>query len=208
VVGIKIRKAESADSRFVAAAMLASSRSGKKMGIFDLIFETSDDVQLIEKLSQLALATTKSQCHYTNFLIAEEDGKAVGALCGYEPRIATHEIFSKALDEVGVDEGYHERIAAYLLCQSDIDRQTWVLDYMEVDDNAHELSVLKELVQKSMLNARLKGYRKVQTMVEIGATETELVYEKIGFKFVDEKRSDYYFEVFGRKGIMRLGMQL
>lgn len=207
-MGIKIRKAEPQDSRFIAWAMLASSRAGKNTGIFDLIFESSDETILIEKIARLTQTQTKSHCHYSNFLIALDEGKEVGALCGYEPRIANHERFSKALEEIGVDESYNERIAAYLLCQYEADRQTWVLDFMQVNDEAHTLSVLKELVQKSLLTARLKGYRKVETMIEIGSSELQMVYEKLGFSYIDEKQSDYYFESFGRKGIMRLGMHL
>jgi hypothetical protein len=207
-MSIKIRKAEQSDSALVAWAMLESSRAGKKTGLFDLIFQTHSDKELLKQLEKLSLTSTKSHCHYSNFLIAVEDGKDVGALCGYEPRISTHEVLSKALNELGIDESYNERISAYFLCFPEVDRQTWILDFMEVKDDAHEFSVLKELIQKSLLTARLKGYRKVQTIVEIGSAEIQLTYEKLGFEFIDEKHSDYYLETFGRLGIMRLGMHL
>ncbi len=205
---IKIRKATEDDAAFIAWAILKGSRSGKKVGLFDLIFQNSDSDTLSKHLIALTLSTTKSFCHFSNFLIAEESGNTVGALCGYEPRIATQEMLSEALEGLGVDEAYKERIASYLLCMPELDRQTWVLDFMQVKDEAHELTVLKELVQKSLLTARLKGYRKAETMIEIGEAEQKISYEKLGFKFLDEKRSDYYFETFGRKGIMRLSMQL
>jgi hypothetical protein len=41
-------------------------------------------------------------------------------------------------------------------------------------------------------------------MVEIGSVEPELMYKKLGFTVIDEKRSDYYEEQFSRSGIMRL----
>ena len=207
-MGIKIRKAEQNDGLLVSWAMLESSRAGKKVGLFDLIFQCNDDKVLLEKLIQLSQTKTKSYCHYSNFLIAVEDGKDVGVLCGYEPRISTHEVLSKALMELGVDESYNDRISAYLLCFPEVGRQTWILDFMEVKDDAHELTILKELVQKSLLTARLKGYRKVETMVEIGSAETQLIYKKLGFDVLDEKQSEYYFDTFGRSGIMRLGMHL
>ncbi len=207
-MSIKIRKAEQSDCALVSWAILKSSRAGKKVGLFDLIFQCDDDKVLLKKLALLAQTETKSYCHYSNFLVAAEDGKDVGALCGYEPRIATHEVFSKALMEVGIDESYNERISAYLLCFPEVGRQTWVLDFMEVKDDAHELTILKELVQKSLLTARLKGYRKVETIVEIGSADTQLTYKKLGFDVLDEKHSEYYFETFGRSGIVRLGMHL
>lgn len=201
---ITVRKAVETDIDLVAQALLEGSRAGKKIGLFDLVFNTSEDDVLLGYLKRLALAQTKSYCHISNFFVAVGAGTSIGVICGYEPRIATHEIFSKALEEVGFDESYHERIAAYLLCEGEVDNKTWVLDFMMVKPEYKTIDVLKELVGKSMLTARLKGYRKVQTSVEIGSVETEMIYKKLGFSVIDEKRSEYYKEQFGRAGIMRL----
>ena len=205
---INIRKATEDDSDLIAWAMLESSRNGKKNGLFDLIFDTSDDAELLSYLGRLTVTDHKSYCHFTNFLIAEVDGSAVGTLCGYEPRKATHEVLSEALNELGIGESYQERIASYLVCKPEIDNQTWVLDFLEEKPEVGSLEIMKELIQKSLLTARLKGYRKVQAIVEIGSVKTQMVYEKLGFVPEDEKRSDCYKELFGRAGIMRLNMQL
>jgi hypothetical protein len=207
-MGIKIRKAQQSDCALLAWAMFESSRAKNKIGLFDLIFQSESDEALLKNLTDLAQTKAKSYCHYSNFLVAVEDGKDVGVLCGYEPRIATQALFSKALEELGVDEGYNDRLKPYNSCLAEVDRQTWMLDFMEVKEDAHELSILKELVQKSLLSARLKGYRKAQTMVEIGSAEVQLTYKKLGFEVIDEKQSDEYFSTFGRLGIVRLGMHL
>lgn len=205
---INIRKAGTEDIDLIAWAILESSRFGKKTGIFDLIFKTSDDAALLAYLKQLCVTQSKSHCHYTNFLIAEAGGEAVGAVCGYEPRIATDDLFSKALEELGIDEGYKERISAYLLCKHEIDNKTWVLDFMAEKPGFISHNIRRELAQKSLLAARLKGYRRVQTMVEIGSVETLMTYKKMGFSVKDEKRSIYYEEAFGRPGIVRLQLDL
>jgi hypothetical protein len=207
-MNIKVRKAGPEDAELIAWAIMHSSRSGKAAGLFDLIFQPADDAALLASLKALTTTSTKSYCHYTNFLIAESGGEAVGVLCGYEPRIATREIFSRALAEVGVDGSYEERIAGYLLCVPEIDRQTWVLDFIVEKPGRESFEILRELVQKSLLTARLKGYRKVQTMLEIGSLQTQRIYEKLGFGFADEKRSEYYKELFGRPGIMRYSLNL
>lgn len=203
-MSVTIRKAVEADAPFVAEALLESSRAGKKVGIFDYIFNTNDKNTLLEFLQKFTLTTTKSYCHFSNFLIAVSGGESIGTICGYEPRIATHDIFARALEEIGIDETYHERIAGYLLCEPEIDNKTWVCDCMVVKPEFKSFEIIKELLGKSMLAARLKGYRKVQTMVEIGCAEGELIYKKLGFNVVDEKRSEYYEEQFGRAGLMRL----
>lgn len=207
-MAITVRKASETDIDIVAQALLEGSRAGKKVGLFDLVFHTSDNEELLNLLKKLSLTATKSYCHYSNFFIAVANGENIGTICGYEPRIATHEIFSKALEEIGYDESYHERIAAYLLCEGEVDNKTFVLDFMLVKNEHKSIDVYKELVGKSMLTARLKGYRKVQTSVEIGSVETEMIYKKLGFEVIDEKRSEYYREQFDRAGIMRLQMTL
>lgn len=207
-MSITVRKASETDIDIISQALLESSRGGKKIGLFDLVFNTSDNETLLTHLKHLALTSTKSYCHFSNFFVAIENGTTLGTICGYEPRIATHEIFSKALEEIGFDETYHERIAAYLLCEGDVDNKTFVLDFMLIKPEFKSLDVFKELIGKSMLTARLKGYRKVQTSVEIGSVESEMIYKKLGFSVIDEKRSEYYKEQFDRPGIMRLQMIL
>jgi len=207
-MSITIRKAVEADASFIALALLESSRAGKKVGIFDYIFNTSDTDKLLSFLEKFTLTSTKHYCHFSNFMIAVVGGVNAGTICGYEPRIATHDIFARALEELGIDETYHERIAGYLLCEPEIDNKTWVCDFMTVQSEFKSFEVLKEMVGKSMLTARLKGYRKVQTMIEIGSAEAEMIYKKLGFSIIDEKRSEYYEEQFGRAGLMRLQIVL
>lgn len=205
---VTVRKATESDAAIICKAMLLSSRAGKRVGLFDFVFQTSDDVRLLEYLKCLVTTSTKSYCHCSNFFIADLGGQSVGAICAYEPRIATHAVFAKALQEIGIDESYHERIAGYLLCEPQMDNQTWILDFLMIEEEHKSIETYKELITKSMLPARLKGYRKVQTMVEIGSVEPELMYKKLGFTLIDEKRSDYYEEQFGRFGIMRLQILL
>lgn len=207
-MAISVRKASESDVDIVALALLEGSRGGKKIGLFDLVFDTEDETVVLENLKKLVKTATKSYCHISNFFIAVSGSAAVGALCGYEPRIATSEIFTKALEEIGFDESYRERIAAYLLCVGETDNKTWVLDFMYVKPEFKSVDVYKELVGKSMLTARLKGYRKVQTSIEIGSVENEMIYKRLGFHLIDEKRSEYYKELFGKAGIMRFQMEL
>ncbi len=207
-MSIKVRKAQESDAAFIAESIMDSSRGTKKIGIFDLMFDVADDKALLQGLEKLVTTKTKSYCHYSNFIIAEIDGKIEGTLCGYEPRLATQEILTAALAEIGVDESYQERISAYLLCEPKIDNKTWILDFIHVNPEHKSLELLKALVQKSLLTARLKGYRQVQTLLDIGSVETRLDYEKLGFTYLDEIRSDYFAEVFLRPGILRLSMHL
>ena len=206
-MSIKKRQAKVEDAHFLAQMMLQSSRAGKKDGLFDLIFETEDDKILLEKLERLAQTEAKSHCNYRNFLIAEMDGKSVGTLCSYEPRKATKEIFIKALQEVGCSDSMADTLAIVYECELDVSRTALMFDFMEELDGFIDVGVLKALMQKSLLTARLKGYSIAQTIIEIGSLEAELLYKKLGFRVVDEKECERYKETFGRNGLKLLSIE-
>ncbi len=206
-MSIKIRKATQTDSLFLAQMILQSSRAAKKVGIFDLIFETSDETALLEKLESLTKTSAKNHCHYNNFLIAELDGKSVGTLCSYEPRIATKQAFVDALAEVGCGENTSDALEVYYSCDFNLNNRTLMFDFMEELEGFIDVGVLKTLMQKSLLTARLKGYGIAQTIVEIGSLETILFYKKLGFSVVKEIESDLYKEKFGRSGQTLLAIE-
>jgi hypothetical protein len=205
-MSIKILQAKIEDGPFLAEMILQSSRAGKKDGLFDLLFETNDDKVILEKLEMLTKTQSKSHCHYSNFLIAQMDGKSVGTLCSYEPRISTREAFVSALDEVGCKDS-DEALEVMYCCDFELNKRTLMFDFMEELEGFIDVGVLKALMQKSLLTARLKGYTIARTMIEIGSLENELFYKKLGFKKVMQKECDLYKERFGRLGLSLLSIE-
>jgi len=194
-----IRAAKFEDAEFISWAILESSRAGKKHGLFDLIFAPSQDIS--KSLEKLITHDIKTICHYSNFLIAEVDGEQAGALCGYDGYKISWKNMSDALETMGCQGDYKERISAYLMCEPEVEKNTIVLNFMITKEEFRGLGVVKALVKKVLLTARLKGFRRAQTNIEIGSVETQLAYEKMGFSKKEEKKSDYYLEEFGRQGI-------
>ncbi|MEA1983151.1 MAG: acyl-CoA acyltransferase [Campylobacterota bacterium] len=205
-MSIKITKADVSDSPFLAEMILQSSRAGKKDGFFDLLFQTNDNEIILEKLEKLVQTNSKSHCHYSNFLVAKMDGKSVGTLCSYEPRIATKQAFEAALEEIGCSDTTGALEVMYS-CDFDLNNRTLMFDFMEELEGFIDLGILKALMQKSLLTARLKGYTIAQTMIEIGSLENELFYKKLGFKVVTQKECELYKEKFGRNGLMLLSTE-
>jgi hypothetical protein len=187
--------------------MLQSSRAGKKSGFFDLLFGGNDDAKILEMLEKLTTTEAKSHCNYKNFLIAEIDGKRVGTLCSYEPRISTKETFIKALDEIGCTKDVEETLNVFYSCSFEQNRSTLMFDFMEEVEGFIDVGILKALMQKSLLNARLKGYRVAQTIIEIGSLEAELFYKKLGFVKTAEIECEDYKEIFGRPGLMLMSIE-
>ncbi len=206
-MSIKIRKATVSDASFLAQMILQSSRAGKKEGIFDLLFETNDDKKISTHLEKLTQTTAKNHCHYNNFLIAELDGKNVGTLCSYEPRIATKEVFIEALSECGASENTSDILEILYSCDFGLNKRTLMFDFLEEVEGFIDVGILKALMQKSLLTARLKGYRIAQAVVETGSLETILFYKKLGFNKVDEKECELYREKFGRTGLSLLALE-
>ena len=207
-MSIKIRKAVAADSPFLAQMILQSSRAAKKVCIYDLIFATSNDKDILSNLEKLTTTQAKNSCHYSNFLIAEMDGQCVGSLCSYEPRIATQEAFCDALKEIGVKNSEEsEYINILRECDFKLNTRTLIFDFMEELEGFVDVGVMKELMRKSLLTARLKGYRIAQTIVEIGSLETLMYYKKLGFKEVETKECELYREKFGRPGLTLLSYE-
>jgi len=206
-MSIKIRKATSADAPFLAQMILQSSRAGKKDGIFDLIFETNDNKTILNGLKLLTQTTVKAHCNFNNFLVAELDGKLVGSLCSFEPRISTPAAFLEALKEIGCKNDVSEAIEVMSCCDFELNNRTLMFDFMEEVEGFIDVGILKTLMTKSLLTARLKGYRIGQALVEIGSLETILFYKKLGFKQVQEKECDLYKEKFGRAGQVLLELE-
>jgi hypothetical protein len=201
-MSITIKQASVDDASFLAQMILQSSRAGKKDGLFDVLFGTDDDKTVLKKLEKLTQTEAKSHCHYKNFLIAQMDGKNVGTLCSYEPRIATKEAFEQALKEIGCGDEITKPLEVVYNCSFNTNKSRLMFDFMEELEGFIDVGVLKALMQKSLLSARLKGYSIVQTIIEIGSLETELLYKKLGFKIVDKKECEDYRELFDRVGVM------
>ena len=206
-MSILIKQATADDASFLAQMILQSSRAGTKDGLFDVLFAMDDDAVVLQKIEQLTQTNAKSHCHYKNFLIAQMDGQFVGTLCSYEPRIATKETFIEALKEIGCGEEINKPLEVVYSCSFDTNKSRLMFDFMEELEGFIDVGILKALMQKSLLTARLKGYRIVRTIIEIGSLESEHFYKKLGFEIVEQKECDSYREIFGRAGVMLLAME-
>lgn len=205
-MSIKIKQAKVEDSAFLAQMILQSSRAGKKDGLFDLLFGTNDNKLILQRLEELTKTTAKSHCHFSNFLLAELDGKLVGTLCSYEPRISNKESFIKALTEIGCSDE-NKALEIMYICDFKFNTRTLIFDFMEEVEGFIDVGILKALMQKSLLTARLKGYTIAQTMIEIGSLESELFYKKMGFRVVEQKECELYKEKFGRRGMSLMSIE-
>jgi hypothetical protein len=187
--------------------ILKSTRASKNMGYLDFIISAKDDKEMLSYIQKVVVSNIKNPLHFSNFLVAQVDDKLVGSLCSYEPRISTREALLEALLEAGIDASENESLRVLNLCGFEPNTKILVFDFMEEIDGFVDAGVLKALMQKSLLTARLKGYRLAQTVVEIGALETLMYYKKLGFKELKQKECEAYKELFGRAGLVLLSVE-
>lgn len=206
-MSIKIRKADINDAPFLAQMILQSSRASKSTGLFDLIFEGEKEEDILKNIEKLTRTNAKSHCKFENFLVAEVDGDKVGTLCSYEPRFSTKETFIEALREIGCSDDIEEKLTILGECAFELNNSTIMFDFLEEVNGYVDVGIMKALMQKSLLNARLKGYRIAQVIVEIGSLETLMFYKKFGFKEVKENECEFYKEKFGRLGVILLSLE-
>jgi hypothetical protein len=208
-MSIIVRKATLEDTVFIAQMLLKSTRADKQIGIFDLIFDKIDDVEILKFLEALVKTTTKHKYHYTNFLIAQIDDQKVGTLCTYESRIATRDSFIKSLEEIGIAINSNIEVVLKIFdeCSFNLGNRVLMFDCMEELEDFIDIGVLKTLMQKSLLNARLKGYSVAQTIVESGSFDRLLYYKKLNFKEIRSLECELYKEYFGRLGLTLLSIE-
>jgi hypothetical protein len=207
-MSIIVRKATLEDTVFIAQMLLKSTRADKQIGVFDLIFDKVDDLEILKILEALVKTTTKHKYHYTNFLIAQIDNQKVGTLCTYESRIATNDSFIKSLQEIGItNSNVQTTLKIFDECSFNLGSRVLMFDCMEELEDFIDIGVLKALMQKSLLNARLKGYAVAQTIVESGSFDRLLYYKKLNFKEIRSLECELYKEYFGRLGLTLLSIE-
>lgn len=116
-------------------------------------------------------------------------------------------MFLEALKEIGIDAKDSTFIKILDSCDFRLNTRTLIFDVMEELDGFLDVGILKDLMQKSLLTARLKGYTIAQTIVEIGSLDTLMDYKKLGFKEKESKECELYKEKFGRAGLVLLAYE-
>jgi len=204
----EVRKATLNDANFIASSMIKSSRLSSKRGFFDLIFGDVGDEKLNELVKSLVVHDKKLYIHFSNFVIAHSTDEIVGILCGYESKLFSDEKLLEVLKEMECSDNYENIISIYHSCVGDMGRNRWMLDFLVVDDGLDEFEISNALLNKSLLTARLKGYREARTVVEIESTEVHMMYKNLGFSKKSESRNEFYEETFHSLGLLVLELHL
>src|SRR5919199_316676 len=132
---VLIRPATCDDADFLAWVMLTAARSHWGRGLWDITFDRREEESL-PFLRELALAPTRSWGHYSGFIVAEVEGRAAAALCGYDPVEQGVPALAQAMNEAAGQVGWSggdvaavwERFAPVGTCISDDADGAWIVE--------------------------------------------------------------------------------
>ena len=210
-MNIKIRRARPEDAKLLAWCMLMAGRSHLKIGIWDLVISQPED-RCLSFLEMLALQGPRHMCYYSEFLVAEADGRPVAALEGFDPVTNGEETVAEPMAAVIQQMGLtaedmalgQESLAAFFTCHSDFLEGVWVIEQVATRPEYRRIGVISGLLEAILDEGRQQGFRQAQVSYYIGNTPAERSYRKAGFRYLDEKRHPDFERVIGCPGMVRL----
>ena len=210
-MNIKIRRARPEDAKLLAWCMLMAGRSHMKIGIWDLVISQPED-RCLSFLEMLALQGPRHMCYYTEFLVAEVDGRPVAALEGFDPVTNGEETVTEPMAAVIQQMGLtaedmtpgQDSLAAFFTCHSDFLEGAWVIEQVATRPEYRRMGLISSLLEAILDEGRQQGFRQAQVSYYIGNTPAERSYQKAGFRYLDEKRHPDFERVIGCPGMVRL----
>jgi len=207
----KIRPAEQKDIPFIAWVQLQAARSHLTRGFWDIWLQRPEK-ECLCYLEQLAQTPTRSWFHYFAFIVAELDGRAAAAMCGYDDKELGGEKTVAACQDAVRMSGWSdaefltisERILPVLTCISEPAPGAWIIENVATLPEFRRRGLADRLLKETLDIGRSEGYRVGQISVMIGNTPAQRAYQKAGFKVVDEKRHPDFEKVVGEPGMRRL----
>ena len=207
-----IRPAVASDAPFVAWVQQEAARSHLPFGFWDVAIPGPDEYRL-RLVEAVCRADARSFCHWSNFLVAEVDGRPAAALSAYdEAPVATGERFTAALMDGFAKEGWNEarlgamlqRLGPFLTCAPPQPADTWIVEWVATRPEHRGKGLVRSLLPAVVEAGRRRGHTRFQIGVLIGNTPAQRAYEGAGFIVADEKRDPAFEATFGAPGIRRL----
>jgi translation initiation factor 4G len=209
---VHIRPAAEGDVPFIAWVQQEAARSHLPQGFWDIAFP-GPEADRLRIVGRIARAGERSFCHWSNFLVAEVDGRAAAALSAYtRPSVtagsALFEAMREALDAERWSEQQRqamgERIAPFMTCIPDTAEDAWIIEWVATWPEYRGRGIVRALLQEILDRGRQLGHRQAQIAVLIGNTPAQRAYEGVGFRVADEKTHPEFERAIGSPGIRRL----
>jgi ribosomal protein S18 acetylase RimI-like enzyme len=210
----RMRWATVEDVPFLVEVVMLSSRSHVARGAWDVVFP--DDALRERFLGRLLGAATRCWCHWSNFLLAEVDGRPAAALAGYVERdegmAGDDEAIVEAATAVGIGDGElatgFERVGPFVACLPEKVGRPWIVEWVATLPAHRRRGLVYDLLCAMLAEGRRRGHAEAQISILIGNVAAERAYERVGFRHRDERRSEAFERLLACPGVARLWMTL
>jgi translation initiation factor 4G len=215
-VSATLRRATQDDVAFLAWVALAASRSHVARAVWDLFHDDAEDAVLLAFLEDLLRAPGPHWCRAENFRIASVDGVPAAALSGYDPAWSGYRDVGAVIEETLEKRGWSEaqsaaafgRIAPFLEATMKDEPGAWIVEWVATRPAFRRRGLVDALLRAELDAAREAGYRRAQLTILIGNHSAEAAYQRVGFRFADERHSAGFESALGSPGLRQLSLDL
>jgi translation initiation factor 4G len=210
---IPIRAARPEDAEFLGWAIYEAARGHLARGWFDIVLKR-DGAFCLEFCRRLAAAKARSWWHWSLFSIAEVNGAAASALCGFGDEAvyrASGEAMQETSDAMGISEAEQAQLwprGAFILSCTTSEAGAWTIENVATLPEQRGTGVTQALLANELARARRAGFKRAQISFLIGNEPADHAYTKAGFAFAEEKRAPEFQAAMGVPGLRRLARDL
>ncbi|HVM09832.1 MAG TPA: GNAT family N-acetyltransferase [Acidimicrobiales bacterium] len=203
----ELRDATEADVEFVAWVMLAASRSHLPRGIWEYLYDFSEE-QALEFLRGVTVTDTVHLFHHSLFLIAEVDGEPAAAMCGYDPESQGFGAFvgdsariasACGADLESPDFASRSEVLMSGFPAADVERP-WVVENVATAPAFRRQGLVDLLLREQLARGRSRGFDVAQISVFLENEPARRAYVKAGFEVVGEARDPRFQDALGCPG--------
>lgn len=170
-----IRQAKAEDAQLVAPLIVQA------MGELACDFTGKESVEQAIPLFESLFKETENQYSHDNTMVFEENGNILGSITTYDG---------------GKLEEYRNKLLSYIeqeynVVNLELEDETQAgelyIDTLSVSPKAQGKGVGTRLIKVAIHKARVKGYKHIGLLVEMGNPNAKRLYERIGFTVVGKK---------------------
>ncbi|HEY0301562.1 MAG TPA: GNAT family N-acetyltransferase [Rhizomicrobium sp.] len=209
----RIRPATPDDAAFLGWASVSASRSQLARGWFEIVLRR-DEAFCIEFARRLTVAEAVSWWHWSLFLVAEVDGAAASAMCGFGDEgvyMQSGAAMAEAGDGMGIPKDEQAQFwprGAFIISPATGEDGAWTIENVATRPEFRGRGVATDLMAAELDAARAKGFHRAQISFFMGNTAAERSYTKAGFVFAEEKTAPDFEAALGIPGIRRFARDL
>ena len=211
---IKICAARADDADFLSWLILTAGRAHVKKGIWEVILGMPEE-QCLYFLKLLSVTKIPHLFHHSCYLLADVDGFQVAGLGGYDPVASGNPALWEALPEVfqelrgsSPDANMNGSPPRILNCIPEPVKGAWVVDSVAATYKFRRKGIVSKLLEEILQKGRQQGFKCAQINIYIGNIAAQRLYEKHGFKILDEIRDPYFEAQIGSPGMSRMVLNL